>query len=55
MYTHPVQLKHFNNFHYSSVENNLKLTEIGKNDKISVFWLQKATIKQFFHFFVTGK
>ena len=34
-YTDIVKLKNFKNFHYSSVDNHPKLTEIGKNGKIS--------------------
>jgi hypothetical protein len=49
---HPVQLKNFKNFHYSSVDNHPKLTEIGKNGKISVFLATKATVKQFFFIFL---
>jgi hypothetical protein len=39
------------NYHYISVDNHPKLTEIGKNVKISGFWATKATVKHFFSFF----
>ena len=51
IYTHHVQLKNFKIFHYSSLDNHSKLTEIGKNGKKSVFLATKATVKQFFPFF----
>ena len=37
-HTHPVQLKNVRIFYHSSVDNHPKLTEIGKNGKISGFW-----------------
>jgi hypothetical protein len=45
-YTHPIHLKKFKKFDYSSVDNHLKLTEIGNN------WATKATVKQLFYFFL---
>ena len=38
---HPVQLKNFKHFHYSSVDNPPKLTKIGKN------WLQRLQLSNF--------
>ena len=38
-YKHPVQLEFFNIFHYSSVDNLPKLTKIGKNGKITNYFL----------------
>ena len=44
----------FKKKYYRSVDNHPKLTEIGKNGKISGFWATKATFKHFCHFFATS-
>ena len=51
-YTHPIHLKNLKIFDYSCVDNHPKLTEIGKNGKKNGFWATKATVKQFFSFFL---
>ena len=51
-YTHPIHLKNLKNFDYSSLDNHPKLTEIGKKGLKSGFWATKATVKQFFPFFL---
>ena len=44
-----IELKDFNMFDYSSVDNHPKFTEIKK----MFFWAIKATVNKFLHFFVT--
>ena len=50
-----VQLKNSEIFYYSSINNHLKLTKIGKITKEVGFGAIKATVNQFSHFFVTAK
>ena len=44
---HPIQLKKYKIFDYSSVDNYTKLTKIGK-----IFRAVKATVNQFSPFFI---
>ena len=50
-YMHPIQLKKYKIFDYSSVDNHPKLTKIGKNGLKCSFWAIQATVNKFFPFF----